>query len=126
MSKRTFGIAMILLTVFPGSSQKVPEFSRVSSADLLDQLEAAMLMNELQKRPAANTVLLVKEIIMLNKMQLQDVENREYDSQHPGQKSPLGGLGDLKKPFYDLRNHICKSFDGILVDLDGHLRTGCD
>jgi hypothetical protein len=124
--KTKFLIALLLLTASFANPQKSEDFRRVSGKDVLDQLDAAILMNELQKRPTEDTVLLVKQIIALNKIQLQDAENRQYDSQHPGQKSPLGGLGDLKKPFYDLRGQICKSFSGVLVDLDGQLKPGCD
>lgn len=123
MTKRFLIVALFFFPLL-ANPQKSEDFRRVSGKEVLDQLEAAILMNELQKRPAEDTVSLVKEIIALNKMQLQNAEQREYDAQHPNKKSPLADLGDLRKPFYDLRQSICKDFSGILVDLDGRAKTG--
>lgn len=126
MIKKSTAIAIFLLAVFPANSQNPSEFNKVSSADVLDQLEAAMLMNELRDRSPQHTVTLVKKIIALNKMQLQDAEKREYDKKNPGKKSPLEGLVNTERSFYELRNSICKDFSGILVDLDGQVKPGCD
>jgi hypothetical protein len=126
MRKLTFVLVFIAFTgAFPANVQQT-EFVRVSSKDVIDQLDAAILMDELQNRSPRDTVLLVKEIITLNKLQILDAEQREYDSKHPGPKSPLAKLGDLREPFYELRNGICKDFSGILVDLDGQIKSGCD
>lgn len=122
---KIFLVAMMLLIPFPTKSQKGPEFKKVSSADVVAQIEAAILANELQKRSPEDTVRLVKEITLLNKMQIQNAEMPEYHKIPPNTKPSLEGLIDTKKAFYELRNHICQSFSGILVDLDGEVKPGC-
>jgi hypothetical protein len=119
-------IAVILLAmVCTASPQGSEEFNRVSGKDVVEQLDVAILGYEIQHKSPEQTLNLVKRLVMLNKMQIQATESREYDAQHPNQKkSPLAELGDLKKPFYDLRESICKDYDGVLVDFDGRTKTG--
>ena len=123
---RTVFAALAFLAIACAASPQVaPEFNRVSGKDVLEQLDVAILGYEIQKKSPEQTLYLVKRLIMLNKMQIQAAEGREYDAQHPNQKkSPLAALGDLRQPFYDLRGSVCKDYDGILVDFDGQVKAG--
>jgi len=123
--RKALTVFMLVIIVCTASPQGTQEFNRVSGKDVLEQLDVAIVGYEIQKKSPEQTLYLVKRLIMLNKMQIQAAEGREYDAQHPNEKkSPLAALGDLRQPFYDLRGSICKDYDGILVDFDGQVKTG--
>lgn len=121
--KKALTISILFLSVCVASTQD-SGVRKVSGKDVIEQLDVAILGYEIQHKSPEQTLYLVKRLVMLNKMQIQAAEDREYDIQHPDQKkSPLAELGDLKQPFYDLRKSVCKDYDGILVDFDGQTKT---
>ena len=98
----------------------------MTARDVLTQLDSAIGNDEIfENRSSADTLLLLKEIINLNKLQIQMADTRreirkqkEDGTYKPGFATP----NDFNQSFYDLRTAVCKRYHGMVVDLDGTLR----
>jgi hypothetical protein len=119
---KTFAVATVVLLMFvwPANSQDNSETpSEVKAIDVLGQIDAVIVNDSLTKRKPEETLELVKQMIMLNKMQISMTAIRNGEKSGKRSIMPLAGFNQT---FYDLRASVCKRYPGMVVDLDGTLR----
>jgi hypothetical protein len=120
---KILGIALLLLAfAAPVNPQNGPDTSAlVTGEDVLQQLDSVIMDDSLfMHRGAAETLETLDEIIKLNQLQitLAKIRNLEKD----GKKSFMSA-SDFNQPFYNLRASVCKRHPGMIVDLDGTLKS---
>lgn len=95
----------------------------VSADDVLHQLDVTLLTASLDKLTPAQTLDLVKKIVMLNQMQVShaSLTTNLKESTSKEAEGYKALTANFNQSFYDLRRDICKTNPSRIVDLDGEL-----
>jgi hypothetical protein len=112
--------ATVLALTLLASSQS-SSVEPVSADDVLQQLDTAILIASLDKRTPTQTLDLVKEIVLLNQMQVQHASMKGSTGKEAEGLKAL--TGNFNQSFYDLRRDVCKNGPSRVVDLDGELHN---
>ena len=120
ISKIHLKIALLWLALgvmpLPLASLQRDKPREVTAFDALDQIQTLIILDAAEKRPAEETLWLVKQIATLNSLQisLHDL---------PGDESNAPVALVDPNSFSDLRNSICKQRPHLrIVTADGHVK----
>jgi len=116
-----FFFTLLFLSIAPSFPQESKPV-RVSSGDVLTQLNVLIIVDKTVGKPEKETLALVKDVIQLNQAQI-DYIDVTTDASSAG----LAALakGDTISAFRNMRKAICGQRPHLtqLIDLDGKLRS---
>jgi hypothetical protein len=124
MKKRlgTFLILIFAVTTLPVGSQQETKSRQVTAFDALDQIQTLIQVDEIEKRPATDTLWVVKQLTMLNNLQISNYELKQ-EPVNPNVPIALG-LQQSEDAFNSLRESVCKQRPYLkIVDLDGRTKS---
>jgi len=111
----------VAIFVLPLASAQQDKPRQVTAFDALDQIQTLLTMDEIEKRPANDTLWVVKQMVMLNNLQISHYELVT----NPPNSGPVGlGLQQTEESFRNLRESLCKQRPNLkFMTLEGRVKT---
>jgi hypothetical protein len=112
---------MPMLFVLSAGSQEEIKPREVTAFNALDQIQTVLVTDGIEKHPPAETLWLIKQIVLLNNMQISEYELKQDAAEKPDYKAPF--KDPQEDTFNQLRVSICKQRPYLrIVDLDGRIK----